>query len=102
MSLIAVLLGAVGAVMSVFKNRWCFMVWLWPNAYWIWFNWPGTQSWVFVVMSASCVAGWVAWDLDAIKRSKLVEQNAVWRQAWTAAQVTIIEQKAEIEELKAA
>ncbi|MEE9365866.1 MAG: hypothetical protein V3W44_04175 [Dehalococcoidales bacterium] len=102
MSLIAVILGAVGAILSVFKNRWCFLVWQFPNTYWIWFNWPSIQSSVFVIMAFTCVAGWIVWDLDAVKRRQLVEENAVWRQAWTAAQETIIKQKAEIEELKAA
>lgn len=100
MSLIAVLLGAIGAILSVFKNRWCFMVWIFPNAYWIWFNWPGIQSWVFVVMSVSCVAGWMSWDLDAINRRQLVEQNAYFRQGWTQAQDRIIKLKAEIEQLQ--
>ena len=61
MSLIAVILGAVGAIVSVFKNRWCFVVWMVPNIYWTWYNWPAIQSWVFVIMSASCVAGWIEW-----------------------------------------
>lgn len=86
MSFIAVILGAVGAILSVFKSRWCFMVWIFPNAYWIWFNWPGIQSVVFVVMSASCVAGWIAWDLDAIGRRELVENCEIFRLGWTQAQ----------------
>ena len=90
MSLIAVLLGAVGAILSVFKNRWCFLVWLFPNAYWIWFNWPGIQSWVFIVMSASCAAGWVAWSINEINRRQMVEENSYFRQGWTQAQDRII------------
>ncbi len=93
MSLIAVLLGVVGAILSVFKSRWCFMVWIFPNTYWVWFNWPGYQSWVFIVMQASCVAGWIAWDLDSIERRKLSEENVYFRQGWTQAQDTIIKLK---------
>ena len=100
MSLITVILGAVGAILSVFKSRWCFMVWIFPNAYWIWFNWPGYQSWVFIVMQASCVAGWITWGLDVIERREIIEQTAYFRQGWTQAQDTIIKLKAEIMELQ--
>lgn len=100
MPLLAVILGAVGAILSVFKNRWCFMVWLFPNAYWIWFNWPGIQSWVFIVMTASCVAGWLLWDLPSIEMNRLREENMVFRQGWMQAQDTIIELKKQILELQ--
>lgn len=102
MSLLAVILGAVGAILSVFKNRWCFMVWLFPNAYWIWFNWPGIQSWVFIVMQFSCVIGWILWDLSSIEMTRLREENMVFRQGWTHAQNSIIELKKQITELEAA
>jgi len=64
MTLIAVILGAVGAILSVFKNRWCFAVWLPCNGFWIWYNYPGIQSWVFLVMFWSCLVGWWTWSHD--------------------------------------
>lgn len=62
MSLCFVIIGAIGAILSASKNRWCFIVWVFPNAYWIWYNWPGMQSWVFIIMMASCAAGWICWS----------------------------------------
>jgi len=114
MSLIFVLLGAVGAILSVFKNRWCFVVWIPCNLYWIWFNWPSAQSWVFLIMSWSCLFGWRVWSNDkaagdamlmvTIKRLgrenlRLRSENKTFHQAWTLAQDRIIELKGEIEQL---
>jgi len=100
MSLIFVILGAVGAVLSAFKNRWCFAVWAPCNLYWIWFNWPGIQSWVFLIMTASCLAGWMLWKGGSIREQRLQEENAIFREGWTQSQDTIIELKAEIKELE--
>lgn len=64
LSLIALFAGAVGALLSVARSRWCFVVWQFPNVYWAIYNWHNgerLQACVFVVMFWSCLAGWLAW-----------------------------------------
>ncbi|KKL88145.1 hypothetical protein LCGC14_1927620 [marine sediment metagenome] len=100
MSLIAVLLGALGAVLCVFRSRWCFLVWLFPNAFWIWFNGDDMQRWVYVIMTVSCVVGWIKWDRDAIKRRQMAEEHAVFFETCTVARDTIITLQAKIKELE--
>ena len=119
MSIIALLLTAAGSVLSVAKDRRCFVVWFAANSYWIWFNWPGIQSAVFVIMTITCIVGWFAWkqerptessavnphtemERDSELRSlwnnsqteeitRLRDENKKFRMAWTRAQDTIIE-----------
>jgi hypothetical protein len=78
------------------------MVWLLPNAWWIYYNWPGIQSWVFIIMSATCVAGWIRWAADAEHHRKTFESlqadNRIFRLAWQKSQDKIIALKKEIEE----
>lgn len=105
MSLIAVLLGALGAIVSVYRSRWCFLIWLLPNAYWMWYNWPGIQSWVYVIMSLTGVAGWIMWDVDARARARELEivrrERYVVTNALTLSQDTVTELLKRIRELEA-
>ena len=89
MSLIAVLLGAVGAILSVFKSRWCFVIWIPVNLYWTRYNAGTVQAWVFVVMTVSCVAGWVQWGRHETFVERVCCENAVGRKVWTMSNDTV-------------
>ena len=64
MSSIALLLVMVGCFLNVVGSRWSFVIWLISNVYFARHNirqreW--IQAAVFVVMSVSCVVGWILW-----------------------------------------
>lgn len=91
MSIIALILTAIGAALSVVQDRRCFIAWLISNCYWVWYNWPGIQSCLFVIMSVTCIAGWCTWSKEEENElTRLGDENAELRRRDRISQERIV------------
>lgn len=72
-SYIITLMSIVGTVANAFQKRWCFILWLFTNLFWVIYDlWIGAygQAVLYVVNCITCVIGLRMWKSEKVIKQK--------------------------------
>jgi hypothetical protein len=76
-TIIVTIVSIIGTVANIFKKRWCFIIWIFTNGFWMCYDWYKglySQALLFAVYLGLAVYGLIRWNSD----KKLNVGDKVW------------------------
>jgi nicotinamide riboside transporter PnuC len=65
--IIAIMAGLIGTIANTYKKRWCFLLWIPANLFWIIYNLSKNEfimSAVFSIYFTFAIIGWFTWKTE--------------------------------------